>query len=672
MAKTNQQVIVTEGDFGVEILTQFIDTNKKPVPIEGCSCKIKFAYDGNVITEKTGVVIDEPKGIVSVILDKEETQYSGLWTSYWVCYDQFNNITTTENIYYYVQPYVGSVNNPAFTELLNYYNRDEVNDMFKNILEQLNNYTLSKDDVEEYIKIYAQDKVDEDFIRQCILDAIGNGSDYAKKEDVTVVSNNLYALSQRVDRYNQSLEYEDIKLSNDIQTVQSNLNSYKTSSESAINTMTNNISNISSKVEVLNKIRQVKTASELKQALKDYKNSPGVLLITNDIELSEVMYIPSNVDIKGINQPVISRASGSDANGLFISYNYGNTKSYNGAKNITIEGITFYGKGTSSALTLLAFGHGDNILVQKCKFTDLNAWHMIELSGVKNSIIRDCHFSKYGTAVDNATEAIQLDYTGSETQFPWHGEYDDTVCSNILIDNNVFEDIKATAIGNHSYKSGVCSNNIIITRNSFEDTDICVQLNDISELLILNNKAKTINHFFYAQNINNHMNHIKIIGNMASGNFRGTSRGDYRFVTINPQGFKDNLVTAFVDISHNKISDFDGHGIGFTAFDVKIIGNEFSNIYRNGIYHFGGAGAVIANNTLAGCAQEPGDRYSVFVGNNPATTSSRVSVIGNTVRDNKGFAFSNNINRCLFTGNIGVYNNADNNPNVISSCNINQ
>lgn len=672
MAKTNQQIIVTEGDFGVEILTQLIDTNKKPVPIEGCSCKIKFAYDGNVITEKTGVVIDEPKGIVSVILDKEETQYSGLWTSYWVCYDQFNNITTTENIYYYVQPYVGSVNNPAFTELLNYYNRDEVNDMFKNILEQLNNYTLSKDDVEEYIKIYAQDKVDEDFIRQCILDAIGNGSDYAKKEDVTVVSNNLYALSQRVDRYNQSLEYEDIKLSNDIQTVQSNLNSYKTSSESAINTMTNNISNISSKVEVLNKIRQVKTASELKQALKDYKNSPGVLLITNDIELSEVMYIPSNVDIKGINQPVISRASGSDANGLFISYNYGNTKSYNGAKNITIEGITFYGKGTSSALTLLAFGHGDNILVQRCKFTDLNAWHMIELSGVKNSIIRDCHFSKYGTAVDNATEAIQLDYIGSETQFPWHGEYDDTVCSNILIDNNVFEDINATAIGNHSYKSGVSSNNITITRNYFEDTNACVQLNDVSELLILNNEAKTINHFFYTQNINNHMNHIKIIGNMASGNFRGTSRGDYRFVTINPQGFKDNLVTAFIDISHNKISDFDGHGIGLTAFDVKIIGNEFSNIYRNGIYHFGGAGAVIANNTLAGCAQEPGDRYSVFVGNNPVTTSTRVSVIGNTVRDNKGFAFSNNINKCLFTGNIGVYNNVDGNPNVVSSCNINQ
>ena len=672
MAKTNQQIIVTEGDFGVEILTQFIDTNKKPVPIEGCSCKVKFSYDGNVITEKTGVVIDGLKGIVSVILDKEETQYSGLWTSYWICYDQFNNITTTENIYYYVQPSIGSVNNPAFTELLNYYSRDEVNDMFKNILEQLNNYTLSKNDVEEYIKIYAQDKIDDDFIRQCVLDAIGNGSDYAKKEDVTVVSNNLYALSKRVDRYNKSLEQEDINLSNDIQTVQSNLNSYKTSSESAINTITKNISNISSKVQVLDKIRQVKTASELKQALKDYKKSPGVLLITNDIELSEVMYIPSNVDIKGINQPVISRASGSNINGLFISYNYGDIKSYNGAKNITIEGITFYGKGATNELTLLAFGHGDNILVQRCKFTDLNKWHMIEFNGVKNSIIRDCHFSKYGTAVDNATEAIQLDYMGSEIQFPWHGGYDDTACTNILIDNNVFEDIDATAIGNHSFKSGVSSNKIIITRNYFKDINVCVNLNDVSELLISSNKAEEINHFFYTQNINNYMNHIKVIGNVASGNYRGTCRGDYRFITMNPEGFNNNLTTAFVDISHNKISDFDSHGIGITAYDVKIIGNEFSNIYKNGIYHFGGTSAVIANNTFSDCAQEPGDRYSVFVGNNPSTTSSRVSVIGNTVRTNKGFAFSNNINRCLFTGNIGLYNNVDGNPNVISSCNINQ
>ena len=255
MAKTNQQIIVTEGDFGVEILTQFIDANKKPVPIEGCSCKIKFAYDGNVITEKAGVVIDEPKGIVSVILDTEETQYSGLWTSYWICYDQFNNITTTENIYYYVQPAIGSVNNPAFTELLNYYNRDEVNNMFENILEHLNNYTLSKDDVEEYIKIYVQDNIDDDFIRQCILDAIGNASDYAKKQDVTAVSNNLDALSQRVDRYNNSLEQLDTKINTNMETANTKFESIDTKFESINTKINSNLHNITTNGDSINEIR---------------------------------------------------------------------------------------------------------------------------------------------------------------------------------------------------------------------------------------------------------------------------------------------------------------------------------------------------------------------------------------------------------------------------------
>ena len=80
--------------------------------------------------------------------------------------------------------------------------------------------------------------------------------------------------------------------------------------------------------------------------------------------------------------------------------------------------------------------------------------------------------------------------------FPWNEGYDDTACSNILIDNNVFEDINATAIGNHSYKSGVFSNNITITRNYFKGINTCVQLNDVSELSVSGNKATKINNFF--------------------------------------------------------------------------------------------------------------------------------------------------------------------------------
>ena len=310
MAKTNQQIIVTEGDFGVEILTQFIDTSKKPVPIEGCSCKVKFSYDGNVISEKIGVVIDEPKGIVSVILDKEETQYSGLWTSYWICYDQFNNITTTENIYYYVQPAIGSVNNLAFTELLNYYNRDEVNDMFENILEHLNNYTLSKDDVEEYIKIYVQDNIDDDFIRQCILDAIGNASDYAKKQDVTAVSNNLSTLSQRVDRYNKSLEQEDINLSNNIETLENEINNKITQNNNRLETKIN---------DNLNKVNKIKNRNATNDLINTNTSSISCNSSTYTFSVKEDKNMQSIA--YGNNSMFVGFSLDDGANGIIIKYN---------------------------------------------------------------------------------------------------------------------------------------------------------------------------------------------------------------------------------------------------------------------------------------------------------------------------------------------------------------
>ena len=100
--------------------------------------------------------------------------------------------------------------------------------MFKNILEQLNNYTLSKDDVEKYIKTYIQNKVDDDFVRQCILDAVGNGIDYAKKKDVTVA---IEAINSQLDniktKHLNDIETINTKLSNDIGAINSQLDNIK-------------------------------------------------------------------------------------------------------------------------------------------------------------------------------------------------------------------------------------------------------------------------------------------------------------------------------------------------------------------------------------------------------------------------------------------------------------
>ena len=466
MAKTNQQIIVTEGDFGVEILTQIIDANKKPVPIEGCSCKIKFAYDGNVISEKTGVVIDEPKGIVSIVLDKEETQYSGLWTSYWICYDQFNNVTTTENIYYYVQPAIGSVNNPAFTELLKYYNRDEVNDMFKNILEQLNNYTLSREDVEEYIKTYIQNKVDDDFVRQCILDAIGNGNDYAKKEDVTTVSNNLHALSQRVDRYNQSLEQEDINLSNNIQAINSKLDTIKSL---IINIGDYKIDNTGT-TDVTLKI----------QKIFNYVRDNGGGKITfpaGEYYIRNYIDVYSNTYVFFEDGCIITKKGGLGSQTTFAINRIADGQPYGyTAKNITFDGGTFDGCKLGLGIVVQKV---KNLTFKNMKFIDcMIDSHILDLQAVNNCLVENCIFEgRYPSSPDRIyAECIQYDIT-SKPGAPSFSGADGTTSYGIIVRNCTFKpndnDETSTgfnAFGTHS--SWNCYHEaIIIENNTIIDTE---------------------------------------------------------------------------------------------------------------------------------------------------------------------------------------------------------
>ena len=466
MAKTNQQIIVTEGDFGVEILTQFIDTNKKPVPIEGCSCKIKFAYDGNVITEKTGIVIDEPKGIVSVVLDKEETQYSGLWTSYWICYDQFNNVTTTENIYYYVQPAIGSINNPVFTELLNYFNRDEVNDMFKSILEQLNNYTLSKEDVEEYIKTYIQDKVDDDFVRQCILDAIGNGSDYAKKQDVTTVSNNLHALSQRVDRYNKSLEQEDINLSNNIQAINSKLDTIKSLN---INIGDYEIDNTGT-TDVTLKIQ------EIFNYVRD--NGGGKITFpTGEYYIRNYIDVYSNTYVFFEDGCVITKKGGLGSQTTFAINRIADGQPYGyTAKNITFDGGVFNGCKLGLGIVVQKV---KNLTFKNMKFIDcMIDSHIMDLQAVNNCLVENCVFEgRYPSSPDRIhAECIQYDIT-SKPGAPSFSGADGTKSYGVIVRNCTFKpndndetSTGFTMFGTHS--SWNCYHEaIIIENNTVIDTE---------------------------------------------------------------------------------------------------------------------------------------------------------------------------------------------------------
>ena len=57
----------------------------------------------------------------------------------------------------------------------------------------------------------------------------------------------------------------------------------------------------------------------------------------------------------------------------------------------------------------------DNITIENCYFKDSHTWHMIELNGCLNSIIKECTFENYGRLGTNVTEVIQLDFMGDSS-----------------------------------------------------------------------------------------------------------------------------------------------------------------------------------------------------------------------------------------------------------------
>lgn len=150
---------------------------------------------------------------------------------------------------------------------------------------------------------------------------------------------------------------------------------------------------------------------------------------------------------------------------------------YSGTHDVIISGGIFDGNSNmDERCTLLNTVHCKNILIENCRFVHCARWHFIEINGTQNATVRNCVFDgpTYTHKPEELlNEQIQLDFSR-------HGSYgpvyncdgslidfcsDDTVCSNIVIENNIFKCDGFPAIGHH----GDCNhNNIIIRSNIFD------------------------------------------------------------------------------------------------------------------------------------------------------------------------------------------------------------
>lgn len=368
-------------------------------------------------------------------------------------------------------------------------------------------------------------------------------------------------------------------------------------------------------------------------ALIALTNGGTLIIPTGTYLIQDILYIPSNTKILGNGKAILKRNS--DTNALMVTKSDGTTGGYDACKNITIENIIFDGSQSNFLVTCTLFssGHATNITVRKCTFKNLDAWHMVEFNSTKDSLITECTFDNYGYGNDGstATEMLQLDAMTSSDAFPWYGPYDNTSCTNIIIEKNVFKNSFYKAIGNHTFTAGVMLSDIYIKNNLFTAIGYCaIELDDIAGLNIINNRFINTKWGILSINQQNANKNILIEGN----NYDGTRTTPYvadgtRFVGINPSG-RNGFTTFKVKILNNIITNANGHAIGTTASDVEIQGNNIKESYGNGIYFYGGDIATISNNIIYGNNIEANvAKADIVVGNSAADVSSLVVVTGN-------------------------------------------
>ena len=162
---------------------------------------------------------------------------------------------------------------------------------------------------------------------------------------------------------------------------------------------------------------------------------------------------------------------------LLASYSEPDWNGYSGTHDVIISGGIFDGNCVmTEKSTLVNTVHCRNIVIENCRFINCSQWHCIEINSTENAVVRNCVFDgpTYTTVNDGlCNEQVQLDLARNGSYGPVYNcdgklidfSYDDTVCSNIRIHDNIFKCDGFPAIGHH----GDCDHhNISIENNIFD------------------------------------------------------------------------------------------------------------------------------------------------------------------------------------------------------------
>lgn len=217
----------------------------------------------------------------------------------------------------------------------------------------------------------------------------------------------------------------------------------------------------------------------LQACIDEVKDGGTVYFPDGTYLVSAALIFYSNQVFKLSDKAIIRRSDKSEplTRYLLASYSEPEWEGYTGTHDVVISGGVFDGNiNLTEKATLVNTVHCKNIVIENCRFVHGSTWHFIEINSTENAVVRNCIFEgpTYTLMHDVLfNEQVQLDLAQDGSYGPVFNcdgtlidfYKDDTVCSNILFDSNIFKCAGFPGIGHHNS----CPHHNIEIRNNIFD-----------------------------------------------------------------------------------------------------------------------------------------------------------------------------------------------------------
>lgn len=293
---------------------------------------------------------------------------------------------------------------------------------------------------------------------------------------------------------------------------------------------------------------------EIQAALDKAKN--GTVVIPKGTYYSQVLYLKGNTTLKLQKGAVMKKlAFKKHPESAWVVF-HSKKKGYKGFKHVTITGGTWDGQVHKNNKTSEHKGfeidHGQNVKITHTTIKNMSGMHMIEVNACKNVTIDHVTFknqyfysgknhSHVTSILPSTCEAFQFDSAMKEAAYAQ--PYDGTVCQNVTVTNNKFENVQSGLGSHHDEKSfwSHMHKNVVVSNNTFGKLKAdAIHLNNIDGVTVTNNKAMsggtnfmTFYHSYNAKTSGNKCAKFKTPYQVAHQSQNVTSDGDSFTATKN-------------------------------------------------------------------------------------------------------------------------------------------